>query len=73
MKSKTYSSLYVGVTENIPRRLDQHNCGNVRSTAKKRPYGLVWYCAFPNKIKALQFEKYLKHGSGFAFARKRLV
>jgi putative endonuclease len=32
----------------------------------------MWYCAFPDKYKALEFEKYLKSGSGRAFAKKRL-
>jgi len=30
------------------------------------------YCAFPDKYKALAFEKYLKSHSGRAFAKKRL-
>ena len=42
-------------------------------SAKKAPYKLKWYCAFDNKKKALDFEKYLKQGSGFAFARKHLL
>jgi len=36
-------------------------------------YKLIFYSAFENKVKVLDFEKYLKHGSGHAFARKRLV
>ena len=41
-------------------------------TAKFKPWELVWYCAFPHKYKALEFEKYLKSHSGRAFAKKRL-
>jgi len=41
-------------------------------TAKFKPRKLVWYCAFPDKYKALEFEKYLKSHSGRAFAKKRL-
>ncbi|MDX2095626.1 MAG: GIY-YIG nuclease family protein, partial [Alphaproteobacteria bacterium] len=37
------------------------------------PWELVWYCAFPDKYKALEFEKYLKSHSGRAFANKRLL
>jgi len=33
---------------------------------------LVWYCAFGDKFKALEFEKYLKSHSGRAFGKKRL-
>ena len=69
-KDKSY---YVGVTENLKVRLQEHNRGDVRYTSSKIPYELVWYCAFKNKKKALEFEKYLKQGSGFAFTRRRLV
>ena len=37
-----------------------------------KPWELVWYCAFPDKYRALEFEKYLKSHSGRAFAKKRL-
>ena len=33
---------------------------------------MIWYCAFPDKHRALAFEKYLKSHSGRAFAKKRL-
>jgi putative endonuclease len=31
---------------------------------------LIWYCAFPDKYKALEFEKYLKSHSGRAFCEQ---
>nr|WP_283809955.1 GIY-YIG nuclease family protein [Bradyrhizobium forestalis] len=40
--------------------------------AKFKPWKLVWYCAFPDKMKALAFETYLKSHSGRAFSKKRL-
>ena len=73
IKSTKDLSYYVGSTENLKRRFSEHNKGTVRFTSAHRPYILNWYCAFSSKHKALDFEKYLKHGSGFAFARKRLV
>ncbi|WP_425609285.1 hypothetical protein [Thalassobacterium maritimum] len=33
---------------------------------------MVWYSAFDCEAKARAFEKYLKSGSGVAFAQKRL-
>ena len=73
IQSKKDKSYYTGLTENLKRRLTEHNQGSVRFTLSKRPYMLVWYSAFLSKEKALEFEKYLKVGSGFAFARKRLL
>src|SRR5215831_9296048 len=51
----------------------RHSAGRSAHTAKFKPWKLVWYCAFPDKYKALEFEKYLKSHSGRAFAKKRLT
>jgi putative endonuclease len=63
---------YVGATADLRRRLADHNAGKSAHTAKFVPWELVWYSAFPDKYKALEFEKYLKSHSGRAFAKKRL-
>ncbi|MGJ4940930.1 GIY-YIG nuclease family protein [Bradyrhizobium sp. HKCCYLS1011] len=63
---------YVGATANLRQRLPDHNAGRSPHTAKFRPWTLVWYCAFPDKQRALAFEAYLKSHSGRAFSKKRL-
>ena len=63
---------YVGMTGDIERRLADHNAGKSPHTSKFVPWRLVTYVAFSNKQKAESFERYLKSGSGHAFARKRL-
>jgi putative endonuclease len=63
---------YIGATTDLKRRLLEHNAGKSSHTAKFKPWKLAWYCAFPDKYKALAFEKYLKSHSGRAFASKRL-
>ena len=63
---------YTGATADLKRRLSDHNAGRSKHTAKFKPWELAWYCAFPDKYKALEFERYLKSHSGRAFARKRL-
>ena len=73
LQSLKDQSYYTGLTTDVEARLKKHNSGEVTYTSTKRPFKLVWYCCFVNKEKALQFEKYLKSGSGFALARKRLV
>ena len=47
--------------------------GEVLYTSSRLPFELVTYIVFINKYKAFHFEKYLKSGSGKAFAFKRLV
>ena len=63
---------YVGITRDLKRRLAEHNAGKSLHTAKFRPWRLVTYLAFSDEAKASAFERYLKHGSGHAFARKHL-
>ncbi|MDE2113074.1 MAG: GIY-YIG nuclease family protein [Alphaproteobacteria bacterium] len=64
---------YTGAAEDLRRRLADHNAGKSAHTAKFRPWALQWYCAFPHKMPALAFEKYLKSHPGRAFAKKRLL
>ncbi len=66
------SQTYVGYTLDINERLNKHNQGGSVHTKKYKPWLLVSYVAFDCKRKALDFEKYIKVGSGYAFASKRL-
>jgi len=70
IKTKKY---YTGVTDNLKRRISEHNSGNSEYTAWSGPYNLVWYGAFTNKSKAYKFELYLKSSSGFAFRNKHFL
>ncbi len=63
---------YIGLTRDLQTRLSDHNAGKSVHTAKFRPWWLVTYVAFTELTKAESFERYLKQGSGHAFANKRL-
>lgn len=63
---------YVGITDDIAARLVKHNAAEVIHTAKYRPWRLRTYVAFTDEKLAFAFERYLKSGSGRAFAQKRL-
>jgi putative endonuclease len=63
---------YIGFTGDLRTRLKTHNGGGSPHTSKYRPWKLVTYLAFSEKTTALAFERYLKSGSGHAFANKRL-
>ena len=63
---------YMGHTTNVERRISQHDAGDHPATAPYRPWRLVAAIAFADDLRALAFEKYLKSGSGRAFANKRL-
>jgi len=63
---------YSGLTDDVEKRLQDHNSGKSKHTAKFKPWQLISYHYFNNGTTALAFEKYLKSGSGRAFAKKHL-
>jgi putative endonuclease len=63
---------YVDVTTNLEERLQAHNAGASLYTSKYRPWKVVMYLCFQDDRRAVDFERYLKTGSGQAFANKRL-
>jgi len=63
---------YVGLTSDLKRRFADHNSGKASHTSKFTPWRLVNYVAFSDEAKAVAFERYLKSGSGRAFARRHL-
>lgn len=63
---------YIGITSDLKKRLIVHNSGGSVHTSKFKPWELVTYVGFSDLSKALEFERYLKSGSGRAFAKKRL-
>jgi putative endonuclease len=66
----TPAAKYVGSTQDLRKRLSDHNSGRSEYTAKYRPWHLVCYHAFTDKTRAIDFEKYLKTGSGHEFRRR---
>ena len=69
LKDGTY---YIGFSSDLKKRIEEHFHGRVRDT-KDNFKKLAFYSAFISKKKALDFEKYLKTNSGFAFRNKRLI
>lgn len=61
---------YTGSTQNLRSRLQIHNTGECKHTAKFRPWHIETALSFRSRDKALAFEKYLKTGSGRAFAKR---
>ena len=63
---------YVGFSTDITQRLKIHNAGGSIHTQKYKPWIMVSYLAFDCEEKARDFEIYIKKGSGYAFAKKRI-
>ncbi len=56
--------IYVGFTENLKKRFKEHNHGNSPSTYKYKPFELIHYEAYKNKVDAKRRELYLKTTKG---------
>jgi len=68
------AQIYIGFSSvDMATRLERHNAGSTPATSRYRPWTLAWHCTFHDKKKAMDFEAYLKSGSGRAFVHKRLV
>ena len=66
------NTYYVGCTNDIKNRLSRHKNDDVSYTSSRLPFEVAHQSVFFDKYKAYEFEKYLKSGSGRAFAIKRL-
>jgi len=64
------SRYYIGITTDIEQRLSEHNSGKSIHTNKFKPWKLMAYIGFSDKIKAQNFESYLKTGSGRTFCKR---
>jgi putative endonuclease len=73
LRSINDNALYIGSTNDIERRIDEHNSGKVDSTRSRRPFNLEAYIAVKDKNKAIELEQYLKTGSGRAIINKRIL
>ena len=63
--------VYVGSTNDLRRRLESHQRGNVASTKAHVPGTLISYVAVQSGKNARELERYFKSGSGKAFSNKR--
>ena len=60
LNSKKYDELYIGSTNDLKRRIIEHNMGKVASTKKKKPYKLLYYEAYCGESDARRRESMLK-------------
>ena len=64
LQSQKDKSLYIGYTSDLRKRFKQHNDGESKATKPFRPYTLIFYEAFLNRMDAKNREEYLKGGYG---------
>jgi putative endonuclease len=72
LRSLKDNQFYVGLTKDLPVRVQQHNNGLVTSTKKRVPFEIVYWEGCLNESDAAQREKYLKSGWGKRDIKSRL-
>src|ERR1041385_4333398 len=61
LQSQVNNSFYKGSTDDLSRRLVEHNEGKSTYTSKYLPWDLVWYGIKPNRSEAIALEQKLKN------------
>lgn len=69
IKSINKNYIYVGLTNDLNRRISQHNQGKEKTTRPYAPFQTIYTEKFPNRILARAKEKYLKSGVGKEFLK----
>jgi len=72
LRSDKDGRLYVGFTQDLKLRFEQHTTGRVDSTKDRRPLTLIYYEACISQADATHREKYLKTYNGRRFLHRRL-
>ena len=64
LKSITRNYIYVGLTNDVDRRVSEHNSGYEKTTRPYRPFKLIFVESFQTRAEARKMEKYWKSGVG---------
>ncbi|MEK7500887.1 MAG: GIY-YIG nuclease family protein [Patescibacteria group bacterium] len=73
LKSLKRNYIYVGLTNNIERRIDQHQSGKEQTTAPYRPFQFVLVEEYATRLDARRREKYLKSGIGKEWLKNKVA
>jgi len=64
---------YIGYTSDLRSRFIGHNKGKNIATNGKKPWKLIYYEAYIDRIDAKKRERFLKSGSGRKFLKKQIL
>lgn len=69
LQSIEHKYIYVGLTNNLQRRFEEHNRGKEQTTRHYRPFKIIYTEKFETRQEARLKEKYLKSGYGKEFLK----
>ena len=73
LQSHKDNQFYTGYTNDLRRRIIEHQQGSVRSTVHRLPVTLVYYEACLSQADATKREKYLKTAWGKRYIKGRIA
>ena len=73
LQSLKDNHLYVGISENVEKRLHAHNRGHVKSTKPRRPFKIIYVEEVSDRKAARNREKQLKSGCGREFLKNIML
>jgi putative endonuclease len=72
LKSLRNGRHYTGSTNNLERRISEHNSGQTKYTRQTRPFELIYKESYNTKLEASKRERFLKTGKGREFLKQIL-
>jgi putative endonuclease len=72
LKSLNHKKLYVGSTNNLERRLSEHNNGFSFYTKRYKPWSVIYLEEYRDINDARKRERYLKSSAGRRFIKKNV-
>ena len=72
LKSTKDNKLYIGHTDNLKKRFEQHTKGQVPATKNRIPLKLIYFEGCLNLNRSIEREKYFKTGFGRRYLKNRL-
>ncbi len=70
LKSTVKNYVYIGLTNNLKRRITEHNKGKEKTTRKFAPFVLIYFEVVNNRIEARKREKYMKTTNGREYLKE---
>jgi len=73
IESQVGSRVYIGMSSNVLKRLDEHNSGETKSTKGYLPWKLVYCEWIGTRVLARKREVFLKSGYGKELLKKLII
>jgi putative endonuclease len=70
LRSQKDGKRYIGITNNLERRLQEHNSGKTKSTKTRIPVDVIYTETYDSLREARLREKYLKTSAGRRYLKE---